>query len=230
VFGMSCGQLMIVVLLLVLLLLVAGILALALGWFRGAPPPAAAEPTQMQTSEIKSPQTTAAPLGSSSPVAGLTPGSTLTTSTAAISTTTGTPAETGTALPTPTNTPTRTITPTPPPDVCTQLNLRFLTATSNVVQWRLANSSGIEMELTRAQIEWPQANEAIFNVFLNGSTIWSSQDLVPPTIISSWIGTTADRTVDGVERLELTFGLSAAQSGYNLRLWFGNGCQVAASR
>jgi hypothetical protein len=129
---------------------------------------------------------------------------------------------------------TATLTPTTPPtapaDVCDQLDLSYLNATSNIVAWRVRNSSGQPFTLNRVEITWPGSNDAIFNAFLDGDVIWSGQDLVSPTIITSWFGERDDRTVESLSRLEFFFGTAAAESGYNLTLRFENGCQVTTSR
>jgi len=135
--------------------------------------------------------------------------------------------ERGSITATVTDTP--TITPTPPIDVCAQLDLRFISAISNVAAWRLQNTSGVSLTLTRAEIAWPESNDAIFNAFLDGAVIWSSEDLVSPTFVTSWIGEPGDRDVDGLSRLEFFFGTSAASHGYDLKLRFDNGCEVATS-
>jgi len=230
ILAMTGRQLGIVVLLLFLLLVAAGVvLGFAFGVFGGVPIPAVPSPTEMQIPATVLEETAGPAPEKTEP--GATPAQVTVTATASITPSPTLTAGSPTAPPllSPTVTNTATITTTPVPDVCSQINLRFLGAVSNVAQWRLQNASGVSLELTRAQIDWPRANEAFYYIFLDGSMIWSSEDLVPPTGISSWIGTTTDRMVDGAERLELLFGLSAAESGYNLRLWFGNGCEVSAA-
>ncbi len=145
-----------------------------------------------------------------------------------------TPAPTTTAIPSPTITATLGATSTPPPtapaDVCAQVNLSFVNATSNVITWRLGNPSGQPFVLQEMELVWPIGNDAIFNVFIDGAAIWSGEDLLSPTFISSWIGVRDDRTIRGLTRLEMLFGTTAASTGYNLTLRFENGCEVSASR
>jgi len=127
---------------------------------------------------------------------------------------------------------TQTATPghtlTPPADICALLDLRFLSATSNIAAWRLQNNSGTALRITRIEIDWPKSNDAIFNMFLNGKVIWSDEDLFPPTLLTTWIGDPEDRSVDRLSRVEFFFGTMAAPGGYDLRLWFENGCEVSA--
>jgi len=118
---------------------------------------------------------------------------------------------------------------TPPADICAQLDLRFLSATSNIAAWRLQNDSGVTLTITRIEIDWPKSNDAIFNTFLNGKVIWSDEDLTPPTIMTTWIGNAEDRSVDRLSRVEFFFGTLAAPGGYDLYLWFENGCEVSAA-
>jgi hypothetical protein len=118
---------------------------------------------------------------------------------------------------------------TPPVDVCSLLDLRFLSATSNIATWRLQNDSGLTLTITRIEIDWPKSNNAIFNAFLDGKVIWSDEDLTPPTIMTTWIGNSEDRSVDRLSRVEFFFGTLAESDGYDLHLWFENGCEVSAT-
>jgi hypothetical protein len=118
---------------------------------------------------------------------------------------------------------------TPPVGACTQLDLSFLNVTSNITGWRLQNDSGSALAITRIEIEWPRSNDAIFNVFMDGTVIWSGEGLDSPTIMTTWIGDTGDRSVDTLSLVEFFFGTSAASSGYDLRIWFANGCEVSAA-
>jgi len=105
---------------------------------------------------------------------------------------------------------TQTATPgqplTPPADICALLDLRFLSATSNIAAWRLQNDSGVALTITRIEIDWPKSNDAIFNAFLDGKVIWSDEDLTPPTTMTTWIGNHEDRNVDRLSRVEFFFG------------------------
>jgi len=118
---------------------------------------------------------------------------------------------------------------TPPADICTLLDLHFLSATSNVAAWRLQNDSGVALTITRIEIDWPKSNDAIFNTFLDGKVIWSDVDLTPPTTMTTWIGNNEDRSVDRLSRVEFFFGLLAESGGYDLHLWFENGCEVSVA-
>jgi len=124
-------------------------------------------------------------------------------------------------------TPSQTL--TPPADICAMLDLRFLSATSNIAAWRLQNDSGVALTITRIEIDWPKSNDAIFNAFLDGKVIWSDEDLTPPTIMTTWIGDPEDRSVGRLSRVEFFFGTLAAPGGYDLYLWFENGCEISAA-
>jgi hypothetical protein len=116
---------------------------------------------------------------------------------------------------------------TPPADICALLDLRFISATSNIAAWRLQNDSGTTLTITRIEIDWPKSNDAIFNAFLDGKVIWSDVGLIPPTFMTTWIGDPDDRNADGLSRVEFFFGTMAALGGYDLHLWFDNGCDVS---
>jgi hypothetical protein len=85
------------------------------------------------------------------------------------------------------------------------------------------------MVISRIEITWPESNDAIFNAFLNGKVIWLGEDLVPPTILTTWFGEEEDRQLQGVMSLEFFFGTQAAASGYGLRVQFSNGCAITAA-
>jgi hypothetical protein len=96
------------------------------------------------------------------------------------------------------------------------------------VAWEIRNNSGSRITIESLNLDWPASNDALFNVFLNGTMIWGGEDLDPPTSISSWIGGSGAREVNTSADLEFAFGASAAGSGYNLRVNFDNGCQVSS--
>jgi hypothetical protein len=228
---MKGRQLGIVILLFFMLMLVAGVvLGFAFGVFDGVLAPAEATPPQVQ---ISTPVIQATVSYAQETDESVTEPALVTATASAVVVESPT-ATISSPTPSPHVSPTvahiATITSTPPPSVCSQISLQFLGVVSNVAQWRLQNANAFSLELTRAQIDWPQTNEAFYYIFLDGTMIWSNEDLAPPTGVINWMGTSADRMVDGAERLELLFGFSAAQSGYDLQLWFSNGCQVAASQ
>ena len=225
--GLTCGQ---IVLLLIFMVVLFMSVALVLGYNLGVfdrfvmPRPSSFPPTLMQDPQ----DNTLVPDG----LVALTPSSedTQTSISATLpNPTSGTPTSLANLSTPATATPAPTITLTPPADVCAQLDLRFLNATSNIATWRLQNTSGEELAITRIEIAWPKSNDAIFNAFLNGVVIWSGEDLFPPSFITTWIGEPQDRVIGALSRLELFFGTAAASSGYDLTLRFDNGCEVAHS-
>jgi len=151
------------------------------------------------------------PLDSASPATGITA-------------TSPPPTSSPTAVP-----PSATVTTTPPPALCSLLDLRFISTTSTVSRWRLENRGSQPMEIARIETSWPQSNDAIFNAFLDGKVIWSGEDLVPPTIMTTWFGQPEDRQLRGAVSLEFFYGTQAAASGYDLLVHFSNGCEVAAT-
>ena len=77
-------------------------------------------------------------------------------------------------------------------------------------------------------LNWPASNDALFNIFVDGTVVWASVDTAPPTHIDSWVGGQSEREVTSSADLEAFFGITAAGSGYNLSVIFDNGCQVSA--
>jgi hypothetical protein len=220
---MTGRQLGMLVILAVLLLLVVSItLVFALGFFDGSLVPGLPiEPSTSTAGEAKGTPSTGALVNQTLMPSPGGPYYQATETPGAISTAyTSTPA-------TQSATPSHTL--TPPADVCSLLDLRFLSATSNIATWRLQNDSGTALTITRIEIDWQKSNNAIFNAFLDGKVIWSDEDLTPPTIMTTWIGDPADRNVDRLSRVEFFFGTLAAPGGYDLHLWFENGCEVSAA-
>ncbi|MGB2895020.1 MAG: hypothetical protein WBB65_02500 [Anaerolineales bacterium] len=223
VLGMTGRQLGVLVILAILLLLVVlATLVFGLGVFDGSLVPVPpTEPSSSTASEVNGTPSPGAPVdqtpmptpGGPSYVGTETPG--------AISTVhTSTPA---------TQIATLSHTLTPPADICTLLDLRFLSSTSNIAAWRLQNDSGVTLTITRIEIDWPKSNDAIFNAFQNGKVIWSNVDVNPPTLMTIWIGDPEDRSADRLSRVEFFFGTLAAAGGYDLHLWFENGCEVSTA-
>lgn len=220
---MTGRQLGVLVILAVLLLLVIlATLVFGLGVFDGSLVPGIpTEPSSYTAGEVSSTPSPGAPVDQTSLPTPGGPSYQGTGTPSAISTVyTSTPA---------TQIATLSHTLTPPADICDLLDLRFLSATSSVAAWRLQNHSETALTITRIEIDWPKSNDAIFNTILNGKTIWAGEDQIPPTIMTAWIGDPEDRSVDRLARLEFLFGTLAAPGGYDLYLWFENGCEVSAA-
>ncbi len=223
VLGMTGRQLGVLVILAILLLLVVLVtLDFAVGVFDGSPITVLpTEPFTGITGEVEGTPPTGASVHQTSQPTSSSPTLPGTETPGAISTvSTSTPA---------TQIATLIHTLTPPADICALLDLRFISATSNIAAWRLQNDSGAALTITRIEIDWPKSNDAIFNAFLDGKVIWSDEDLIPPTIMSAWIGDPEDRSVERLSRVEFFFGTMAAPGGYDLHLWFENECDVSAA-
>jgi hypothetical protein len=225
--GFSCGQLLLLSLFVIVIALTAGLVfGYSLGLFdsflqRDKLP---VEPTLTESNEP-----TGAASADASPEASTQQFQTTTTALESTSTPADEPATETPSLPA-TETTTPTTPPTVPANVCTQVDLDYLNVTSNIVAWRLSNDSGQAFILNRIEITWPGSNDAIFNAFLDGEVIWSGQDLVSPTIITTWFGEHSNRVLGTLSRLEFFFGTNAASSGYDLTIGFENGCVVSQSR
>lgn len=137
-----------------------------------------------------------------------------------------TPTRTATATPTRTAPPSPTATPTQ--DVCPLIDIGDFTSTSNIAGWEITNDSGATIKIEVIDLNWPASNDALFNIFVDGTVVWASVDTAPPTHIDSWVGGQSAREVTSSADLEAFFGTMAAGSGYNLSVTFDNGCQVSA--
>ncbi|MGD2163453.1 MAG: hypothetical protein PVG04_10175 [Anaerolineales bacterium] len=136
---------------------------------------------------------------------------------------------TATITSTATTAPTSTITPTPDIDICSQIRADFVKATSTIGLWRIQNNNPFSVYLTRIDLRWPKENDAIFNAVLDDVVIWAGEDLISPTLMSSWLGNPIRQEVRGTVPLEFGFGTDAASRGYNLTLYFDNGCIINSS-
>jgi len=141
-----------------------------------------------------------------------------------------TPTRTATPTATPTTTPSRTptSTATPTQDVCPLIDVGNFSRMSNIAGWEITNDTGETIRIEVIDLNWPASNDALFNIFVDGSVVWAGEDLTPPTHISSWVGDQSARDVDSSAELEVFFGTNAAASGYNLLITFDNGCQASA--
>ena len=140
--------------------------------------------------------------------------------------TTATPG--GSITPSPTVDPgaTPTITLTPDVDVCAQMDVGFVKATSTIALFRLRNISPIPTTITRIVLDWPEENDAVFNAILDGNVIWAGVEMSSPTEMKAWRGEPGDRSVRGTHALEFFFGTPAGQRGYRLEIAFENGCTI----
>ncbi|MGB2895019.1 MAG: serine/threonine-protein kinase [Anaerolineales bacterium] len=163
-----------------------------------------------------------------SPSATLTPTRTVTPTATHTRTATPTATHTHTATPTATRTLTPTRTPTPTQDACTLIAVGSFSRTSNIAKWVITNNSGATITIAAIDLGWPASNIALFNIFVDGTVVWTSVDTTPPTYIDSWVGGQSAREVNSSASLEASFGTNAAGAGYNLTVFFSNGCQASA--
>ena len=151
------------------------------------------------------------------------------------------PTATRTWTPSPTNTKTPSATPVPPtptwtsvptvtPDVCEAISLHDFDVHGQELDWTISNGSGGNIRITSLYINWPEGNQVLKKIELNGSEIWSGEDEAPPTNISSGlkgnrlIGTGQSKT------LHFYFDQEASSSGYSLEVGFDNGCSSQQSQ
>ena len=120
--------------------------------------------------------------------------------------------------------------PTATPDVCGAINIHGFIADGQELDWTISNGSGGNIRITSLYINWPEGNQVLKKIELNGSEIWSGEDEAPPTNISSGmkgnrlIGTGQSKT------LHFYFDQEASSSGYSLEVGFDNGCSSQQSK
>jgi serine/threonine protein kinase len=133
--------------------------------------------------------------------------------------------------PTQTSSPVPSQTPTPTQDVCELITLGSFAKPSEA-RWTISNGTGSTIRLTRIRLtDWPSSNGSLYTVLLDGVGIWSQEVSAPPADISSgWIGSPSARDIDSSAQISFFFGFSAANSPYDLRLTFANGCVVRDQR
>lgn len=102
----------------------------------------------------------------------------------------------------------------------------FKNATSNITAYNINNRSSRVLRIERIDITWPAGNDAVFNVFWDGTVIWSDEDISSPTTMDSWINTPDKREIAklaGTKTLEFFWGTTAASTGYTVLITFNNG-------
>jgi hypothetical protein len=124
---------------------------------------------------------------------------------------------------------TPTITLTPDINICAEMDVDFIKATSTVALFRLRNGNKASTTITHIVLGWPDENDAVFNAILDGSVFWAGVEMNSPTDMTTWRGELADRSVRGVHALEFFFGTPAAQRGYHLEISFENGCTISTT-
>ena len=178
----------------------------------------------------RTPTATATGVLSVSPEASVTPSPSATYTPTRTATPSATPTRTATPTATTTSTPTLplTLTATPTQDVCPLIDVGSFSRTSTIARWEITNGSGGTIRIAVIDLNWPASNDALFNIFVDGTVVWAGADSLPPTHIDSWIGGPAARDVNSSATVEAFFGTTAAGSGYNISITFDNGCQASA--
>ena len=93
-----------------------------------------------------------------------------------------------------------------------------------------ANNSSKDLVIAKIIIDWPPANDSLFNVFNGGNIIWNGEDTSPPTTITSFIGTVAARTWAANTNDDIAFFFGLGQpTGYDLTVIFNNGWSAHVS-
>jgi hypothetical protein len=185
------------------------------------------------SAEVSPTSTSSGPTSTSfSPTDTTIPGGPTNTSSPLISTSTPPP-----PTPTQTNThppPTHTFTQPPPINTttspCGSISLsNFITETKRA-KWSINNNAATTITVTKINLTWPAENDALDKIFLGSAKIWD-QAAPPPSIsiTSGWTG--GSRTIGSSATKELTFTFisQSISSGYNVTVWFDNGCSLSRS-
>lgn len=222
---------------------------------KGTPPAAYPTNTATPTDTLTPTPTftfTPTPTNTATPTNTPTPTDTLTPTPGPSLTPTATSTRTPTITYTPTNTPTKTLTPTAtrcPPDVCTPTPTATPTATATPAcgtYGSFVSSTGtkLDLQLQNNGIEtvtimkmfffWPSANDELKYIKLGGELVWKARDEFPPTTVSDheWLGSDYLRKIQiySFETMQFIFKRSAESSGYNVTIYFDNGCTVNVNR
>ncbi len=198
-----------------------------------APVPVTPTPTPSPTptpgataSPGTSPSATATPSRTPTPTPSRTPPPSATVSL----TPTSSPSPTSSLTPTPSPSPTPTATPSPSPTLppaghC--ISGGGFQISGKELRWHLANYCDTDIYITEIFIHWPETNEELEEVRLDGTPIWSLGGEDPPTIINSnWEG---DRSFAPKETrtLKFRFDDKAAPGPYDVTVSFSNGDTVS---
>ena len=150
-----------------------------------------------------------------------------------IPTVTGSPS-TSTAipqLPTSTNTSPPPTNTSPPPtntsSPCGSISIgNFYTETKRA-NWSVNNNSAATISISQINLSWPAGNDSLDKIFLGSSKIWDQTAPPPSVVISSgWTGGSRIIGSSANQELIFTFISQSMSSGYNLTVWFTNGCSI----
>lgn len=166
----------------------------------------------------------------------LTPTETLTPTATATFTSTPTATSTATATPTPsptpsstptlTRTPTLTPTKTPKPGKCSDIDLDW----KDDAELKIDNEYNDDIIIEKIKLEWPDTNNNLEKIKLEGTTIWKGSDSEPKATITLE-DDEEDRTIEDGDRdsLEFFFKTATAVDGYDITIEFDNGCERSKS-
>lgn len=145
----------------------------------------------------------------------------------------GTPSPTPSRTPTPSQTPSLTPTRTPsvtptttPVDPCSLISVGNFRRLGNRAQWRLTNDGGTAITITRIRFDWLDATLELQSITLSSAKIWEGSNTPPVDISSGWSSGSRQVNSGSSATLSFAFPAVAEKSGYNLTVYFDNGCSV----
>lgn len=99
---------------------------------------------------------------------------------------------------------------------------------SNVTTYVITNRSSRVLRMSEVHISWPVGMDALFNVLVAGTAVWSGEDLDSPTdITGGWVNTPDKRDIPkGDTDIDFLWGIGGASTGFTLEIVFDNGQSV----
>jgi hypothetical protein len=94
------------------------------------------------------------------------------------------------------------------------------------VRWRINNTTGVTITITRIYIDWPNGHDHLDKIELGGNAIWDQGDTLPSDtlITSGWKGG-ASRSIppSPMKTLQFQFGDEHEEGCYDLEVNFDVG-------
>jgi len=124
-------------------------------------------------------------------------------------------------------------TPVPPsitPNPCGSISISGFYTETKRATWSINNNSVATISISKINLSWPAGNDSLDKIFLGSAKIWD-QNAPPPSVVitSGWTGGSRTIGSSASKELKFTFISQSISSGYNLKVWFTNGCSVNKS-
>ena len=109
-------------------------------------------------------------------------------------------------------------------------SIRNFETSKKQVDWMVRNDSSFSITITQVNLSWLAGNDSLDKIFLGSAKIWD-QTASPPSvaITTGWTGGSRTIGSSANQELRFTFISQSISSGYNLKVWFTNGCSINKS-